>query len=826
METALHVSPTYQVRKRNGLTEPFSREKFLRFLHRLKAGLKEQYLDVDALTAKVEKGLNLTISFEELINLAAETAAYQTILHPDYSVLAARIYMTLLHKQTHESVREYATAIYKFKDQGGRECQLLADDVYKVFVDHADFLQQLVDYSCDLNYDFFGLKTLEKSYLLRVRNKVCERPQQMLLRVAVGIHKSDLERVAETYRFMSQKWFTHATPTLFNAGTLFPQMSSCFLLSMSGDSIDGIYDTLKRCALISKSAGGIGLSVSCIRAKGSYIRGTNGFSNGLVPMLRVYDATARYVDQGGGRRKGSFAMYIEPWHADIFEFLSLKKNHGKDELRARDLFYGLWTPDLFMQRVKEDGDWTLMCPAECPGLQDSWGAAFEKLYTQYETEGRGRRTIKARALWNEILGVQIETGMPYILYKDACNGKSNQQNLGTIRCSNLCTEIVEYTSDDEVAVCNLASISLPKFVREDRTYDFGKLIEVTRVITRNLNRIIDFNYYPVIEAQNSNMRHRPIGIGVQGLADTFALMRLNYDSAEALELNNRIFETIYYGACLESNEIAKVDGAYQSFPGSPASKGVLQFDMWNVKPTMHEWEGLKASIVAHGMRNSLLLAPMPTASTSQILGNNETFEAFTSNIYSRRVLSGEFICINKYLIEDLLALGMWTHSIRNQIIANNGSIQKIEDIPEELRKLYRVVWEIPQRAVIDLAVGRGPFIDQSQSLNIHIAEPDNSKLTSMHFYGWSSGLKTGMYYLRSRPAVDAIKFTVDLEGLLQAKTEERNGGTEAELKKREEVAAQEAKDEVVFVCRKRVKAADTKGEPEPDDDEPCMQCGS
>jgi len=822
METSTQVSKTVLIKKRDGTQQQFDRSKLIAFLNKLTDGLRVQLLNVEELATKVEKGLNHSMSTGDLINLTAETAAYQAIVHPDYSTLAARVHMTLIHKNTFEKLVDYANYIHKFQDLAGRECHLLAEDVHKIFIDHADALQAAIDYSADMNYDFFGLKTLEKSYLLRVRNKVAERPQQMLMRVAIGIHKQNIDKAIETYKLLSQKWFTHATPTLFNAGTIFPQMSSCFLLSMSGDSIDGIYDTLKRCALISKSAGGIGLSVSCIRAKGSYIRGTNGFSNGLVPMLRVFDVTARYVDQGGGKRKGSFAMYLEPWHADIIEFLNLKKNHGKEELRARDLFYGLWTPDLFMQRVKNDEEWTLMCPAECPGLQDTWGEEFEKLYTKYETEGKGKSKIKARELWNHILSVQIETGTPYILYKDACNAKSNQQNLGTIRCSNLCTEIVEYTSEDEVAVCNLASISLPKFVKSDKTYDFEKLIEITRVITRNLNRIIDENYYPIPEARKSNMRHRPIGIGVQGLADTFALLRMNYDSPEGLELNNRIFETIYYAACLESNEIAKVDGAYESFSGSPASKGLLQFDLWNVTPTMYDWTALKESIKTHGMRNSLLLAPMPTASTSQILGNNETFEAFTSNIYSRRVLSGEFICINKYLINDLIDLGLWDFAMRNKILACNGSIQNIPEIPEDLRKLYRIVWEIPQRAIIDLAAGRGPFIDQSQSLNIHLGEPDINKLTAMHFYGWSKGLKTGMYYLRSRPAVDAIKFTVDVKTLIDVKNSK---GVEAdELKKREASVkeTQDAKQEVEFVCRKRIK----KNNPDEEDDGECLQCGS
>ena len=585
--------------------------------------------------------------------------------------------MTFLHKNTCPSLLDYANLIYKFVDVAGRNCQLLSDEVYQIFVDHHAQLQSWIDYSLDFTYEFFGLKTLEKSYLLKVLNKIAERPQQLIMRVAVGIHGNNLEKVHETYQLMSQKWFTHATPTLFNAGTPYPQMSSCFLLSMTEDSIEGIYETLRRCALISKSAGGIGVSINNVRAQGSYIRGTNGISNGIIPMIRVYNATARYVDQGGGKRKGSFALYLEPWHADIHDFLELKKNHGKEEMRARDLFYGLWTPDLFMRRVKTDADWTLMCPAECPGLNECYGEKFDQLYEKYEREGKGRKTVKARHLWNEILSVQIETGTPYILYKDACNEKSNQKNLGTIRCSNLCTEIIEYTSPDEVAVCNLASISLPKFVRPDKTYDFEGLVRISRVITRNLNKVIDRNFYPVIEAKNSNFRHRPIGIGVQGLADTYALMRLNYDSKEALELNNRMFESIYYGACVESHDLAKTEGPYQTFPGSPASQGILQFDMWGIKPTMYDWSTLK--------------------------------------------------------------------------------------------KLYRTVWEIPQKAIIDLAVGRGPFIDQSQSLNIFLAQPDKSQMNSMHFYGWEKGLKTGMYYLRTKAATDAIKFTVDPTTVKEAK---------------------------------------------------------
>jgi ribonucleoside-diphosphate reductase alpha subunit len=758
----METQKKFFIKNQKGLRVLFDRVRLVGMIEPLLFGLSSDHINVNEIVARVESGLNDDMSSGQLMDLLMETVAFKTVSHPDFSILAARIYARMMHRNTPSDLLEYANNIHSFKDIGERECRLLSEETYEVFRNHHKELQSFIDYDMDLMFDFFGLKTLEKSYLLKVNGRLAERPQQMLMRVAAGIHGSDIPKVRETYQLMSQKWFTHATPTLFNAGTPHPQMSSCFLLSMIDDSIEGIYETLKRCALISKSAGGIGVSINNIRAQGSYIRGTNGISNGIVPMIRVYNATSRYVDQGGGKRKGSFALYLEPWHADIMEFLDLKKNHGKEEMRARDLFYGLWTPDLFMRRVKADANWTLMCPAECPGLNDCYGEEFDKLYESYEAMGKGRKTVKARALWLDIIGVQIETGTPYILYKDACNRKSNQQNLGTIRCSNLCTEIVEYTSPDEVAVCNLGSLALPKFVKQDRSgYDFAKLVEVTRVLTRNLNLIIDKNFYPVPEARNSNFKHRPIGIGVQGLADTFAMLRMKYDSKEALELNNRIFESIYYGACAESVELARRDGPYQSYEGSPTSKGVLQFDMWGVKPTMYDWDGLKDRMRLFGIRNSLLVAPMPTASTSQILGNNETFEAFTSNIYTRRVLSGEFICVNKHLVIDLIKAGKWNHEMQQKIIAANGSVQLIEDIPEEIKGLYKTVWELPQKAVIDLAVGRGPFIDQSQSLNIFFPQPNKQQLNKMHFYGWESGLKTGMYYLRTQPATDAIKFTVD-----------------------------------------------------------------
>ena len=815
----MEITPNQKMlTKRDGSLQAFDKAKLSVFLENLTYGLDTEYIKVPMLIEKIESGLSRNMDSCDLIPLVAETAAYLNIMHPDFSRLAARVSMTSLHKQTHKSVVEYAKKIYKFTDKMGRECQMLSEETYKVFEQHSQTLQDMIDYKRDFEYDFFGLKTLEKSYLIRVRGEVAERPQQLILRVAIGIHGDDLEAVRETYELMSGKWFTHATPTLFYAGTPRSQMSSCFLLSMKGDSIEGIYDTLKRCSLISKSAGGIGLSISNIRAKGSYIRGTNGFSNGIVPMLRVFDSTARYVDQGGGKRKGSFAIYLEPWHADIFEFLNLKKNHGKEELRARDLFYALWTPDLFMQRVEEDAEWTLMCPAECPGLLDCYGEDFEKLYTKYEKEGKGRKSVKARALWNEIVQSQVETGTPYMLYKDACNSKSNQKNLGTIRSSNLCTEIVEYTADDEVAVCNLASIALPMFVK-DNSFDFERFIAVTRVTVRNLNKIIDKNYYPVKEAEKSNMSHRPIGLGVQGLADTFALLRMNYDSPEALELNNRIFEAMYYAACSESMEIAKKEGPYKTFKGSPASQGILQFDLWNTQAKAHDWDTLKKDIMKHGMRNSLLLAPMPTASTSQILGNNETFEAFTSNVYSRRVLSGEFICINKHLVKDLIKLNLWTDDVRSRLLASNGSIQQITVIPDDIKKLYRTTWEISQKGVIDLAAGRGPFIDQSQSLNIHLSSPDTNKISSMHFYGWKKGLKTGMYYLRSKPAANAIKFTVDVNVLKNVNKAE----TDLIGEKRESLDNPTKPKVMVCSLKRRKRDGETQQEYEDDD---CFACGS
>ena len=671
--------------------------------------------------------------------------------------------MSNLHKETQKKFSDVISTLFKMTHaMTGKSIPMIDEKYYKIVMDNKDKLDAALIYDRDFQYQYFGFKTLLRSYLLKKDGKVVERPQQMLMRVAVGIHGEDIDAAIETYDLLSQKLFTHASPTLFNAATPRPQLSSCFLLTMSSDSIEGIYDTLKQCALISKSAGGIGLNVHCIRAGGSYIAGTNGNSNGLVPMLRVYNNTARYVDQGGNKRPGAFAIYLEPWHADIFDFLDLRKNHGKEEQRARDLFYALWIPDLFMKRVKTDGEWSLMCPDECPGLHEVWGDEFEALYEKYEREGRARRKVKAQKLWYSIIESQIETGTPYMLYKDACNRKSNQQNLGTIKCSNLCTEIVEYSAPDEVAVCNLASIAVNMFVKPDKTFDFEKLKMVSKVVTKNLNKIIDVNFYPVIEARNSNMRHRPIGIGIQGLADAYILMRFPFESEEASLLNKQIFETIYYGALEASCEMAEKEGPYQTYPGSPVSKGVLQYDMWGVTPTsLHDWAALKSKIAKHGVRNSLLLAPMPTASTAQILGNNESVEAYTSNIYTRRVLSGEFQVVNQHLLKDLVELGIWSDDIKNEIISFNGSIQNIPEIPANIKQLYKTVWEISQKNVIRQAADRGAFIDQSQSLNIHIAEPNFGKMSSMHFYGWECGLKTGMYYLRTKPAAQAIQFTVD-----------------------------------------------------------------
>ncbi|NMM49746.1 ribonucleoside-diphosphate reductase subunit alpha [Marinigracilibium pacificum] len=776
--------------KRDGRRESVKFDKVTARIERLCYGLDRNYIEPVDIAKKVISGIYDGVSTVQLDNLAAETAASLTVKHPDFAILAARIAISNLHKVTSKSFSNTMKRLYTFVDsKTGDHAPLISKEAYEVIRKHAALLDSAIIYDRDFNYDYFGFKTLERSYLLKVDNQIVERPQHMLMRVAVGIHMDDIDSVIETYNLLSEKWFTHATPTLFNAATPKPQMSSCFLLTMQDDSIDGIYDTLKQCAKISQSAGGIGLSIHNVRATGAYIKGTNGVSNGIVPMLRNFDMTARYVDQGGGKRKGSFAIYLEPWHADIFSFLDLKKNHGKEELRARDLFYALWVPDLFMKRVEENGEWTLFSPDEAPGLHETYGEDFDKLYTKYEKEGRGRKTIKAQDLWFEILESQIETGTPYMLYKDAANNKSNQKNLGTIKSSNLCTEIIEYTAPDEVAVCNLASLSLPKFV-VDGKFDHQKLYEITKVAAKNLNKVIDRNYYPVEEARNSNMRHRPIGLGVQGLADAFMLLRYPFESEEAKRLNEDIFETMYYAAMEASMELAIEEGPYQTYEGSPVSKGIFQFDMWGVTPKSGRWDwtDLKRRVKKNGVRNSLLMAPMPTASTSQILGNNECFEPYTSNIYTRRTLSGEFIVVNKHLMRDLIELGLWNDKMKNRLIEANGSIQHMPDIPQRIKDLYKTVWEISQKTILEMAAERGPYICQSQSLNIHMDNPNFGKMTSMHFYAWKQGLKTGMYYLRSKAATSAIQFTVE-----KTKAQEE-GPTAKTLEEREADALQKRSD--------------------------------
>lgn len=750
--------------KRDGHKEPVMFDKITDRIKKLCYGLNER-VDAVKVAMRVIEGLYDGVTTSELDNLAAETAASMTISHPDYAQLAARIAVSNLHKNTNKSFSETMNEMYHYiNPRTNQEAPLLSEEVHNVIQENAEFLNSHIIYNRDFNYDYFGFKTLERSYLLKINGKIVERPQHMLMRVSVGIHLNDLDAVIETYELMSKKFFTHATPTLFNAGTPKPQMSSCFLLTMKDDSIDGIYDTLKQTAKISQSAGGIGLSIHNVRATGSYIRGTNGTSNGIVPMLRVFNDTARYVDQGGGKRKGSFAIYLETWHADIFEFLDLKKNTGKEEMRARDLFFAMWTSDLFMKRVEEDANWTLMCPNECPKLCDVYGDEFEALYTSYEAAGKGRKTVKARELWEKILESQIETGTPYMLYKDAANRKSNQKNLGTIRSSNLCTEIMEYTSEDEIAVCNLASISLPMFI-ENGKFNHELLFNVTKRVTRNLNKVIDRNYYPVEEARNSNMRHRPVGLGVQGLADAFIMLRMPFTSDEAKQLNQDIFETLYFAAVTASMEMAKEEGPYSTFKGSPISEGQFQHNLWNIKDEelsgRWDWASLRKEVMEHGVRNSLLVAPMPTASTSQILGNNEAFEPYTSNIYTRRVLSGEFIVVNKHLLNDLVERGLWNETLKQEIMRHNGSVQNIESIPQDLKELYKTVWEMSMKDIIDMSRHRGYFIDQSQSLNLFMQDANYAKLTSMHFYAWKSGLKTGMYYLRTKAAVDAIKFTLN-----------------------------------------------------------------
>ena len=827
------------VLKRDGRKEPIMFDKITARIKKLCYSFNP-LVDPVRVAMRVIEGLYDGVTTSELDNLAAEIAATMTTTHPDYASLAARISVSNLHKNTIKSFSETMKDLHDYVNPiTGKKASLISDEVYKVIKKNAEELDSKIIYNRDFGYDYFGFKTLERSYLLKINGQIVERPQHMLMRVSVGIHLDDLEAVTDTYELMSKKYFTHATPTLFNSGTPKPQMSSCFLLTMQDDSIDGIYDTLKQTAKISQSAGGIGLSIHNIRSTGSYISGTNGTSNGIVPMLRVFNDTARYVDQGGGKRKGSFAIYIEPWHSDIFDFLDLKKNHGKEEMRARDLFYAMWLPDLFMKRVEKNAKWTLMCPNECPGLYDCHGDEFDKLYLKYEKQSKGRKTIKARELWEKILESQIETGTPYMLYKDSANRKSNQKNLGTIRSSNLCTEILEYTSKDEIAVCNLASIALPMFV-EKGEFNHQKLYDVTIRVTKNLNKVIDRNYYPVKEAENSNFRHRPIGIGVQGLADAFIKLRMPFTSEKAKELNQDIFETLYFAALNASVEGSKKDGPYKTYKGSPISKGEFQHNMWGVEDKelsgRWNWGKLRKDVLKHGVRNSLLVAPMPTASTSQILGNNECFEPYTSNLYTRRVLSGEFIIVNKHLLKDLVELGLWNEDMKQELMRSNGSIQDIKQIPDELKELYRTVWEMSMKDIIDMARHRGYFIDQSQSLNLFMEGATISKLTSMHFYAWKSGLKTGMYYLRTKSAVDAIKFTLEKKD--KAEVEET---VEVETV---EVETVEAAEEVKITRTEKTKAGKSKEKPvavkpltpeelkqiisqsKENEDDDCLMCGS
>ncbi len=825
------------VLKRDGRKEPIMFDKITARIKKLCYGFNP-LVDPVRVAMRVIEGLYDGVTTSELDNLAAEIAATMTTTHPDYASLAARISVSNLHKNTLKSFSETMKDLHDYVNPiTGKKASLISDEVYKVIKKNAEELDSKIIYNRDFGYDYFGFKTLERSYLLKINGQIVERPQHMLMRVSVGIHLDDLEAVIDTYELMSKKYFTHATPTLFNSGTPKPQMSSCFLLTMQDDSIDGIYDTLKQTAKISQSAGGIGLSIHNIRSTGSYISGTNGTSNGIVPMLRVFNDTARYVDQGGGKRKGSFAIYIEPWHSDIFDFLDLKKNHGKEEMRARDLFYAMWVPDLFMKRVEENAEWTLMCPNECPGLYDCHGDEFDKLYLKYEKNSKGRKTIKARELWEKILESQIETGTPYMLYKDSANRKSNQKNLGTIRSSNLCTEILEYTSKDEIAVCNLASIALPMFV-EDGEFNHEKLYEVTVRVTKNLNKVIDRNYYPVKEAENSNFRHRPIGLGVQGLADAFIELRMPFTSEKAKELNQDIFETLYFAALQASVEESKKDGPYKTYKGSPISKGEFQHNMWGIKDEelsgRWDWAKLRKDVLKHGVRNSLLVAPMPTASTSQILGNNECFEPYTSNLYTRRVLSGEFIIVNKHLLKDLVELGLWNEDMKHELMRSNGSIQDIKQIPDELKELYKTVWEMSMKDIIDMARHRGYFIDQSQSLNLFMEGATMSKLTSMHFYGWKSGLKTGMYYLRTKSAVDAIKFT--LEKKEKAEVEETveveavetvEAAEEVKITRTEKTKAKKSKEKPVAVeplTPEELKQIISQSKENEDDD--CLMCGS
>ena len=815
------------VAKRDGRKEPIMFDKITARIRKLNYGLNP-LVDPVRVAMRVIEGLYDGVTTSELDNLAAEIAATMTTTHPDYAKLAARISVSNLHKNTKKSFSETMTDLYVYVNpRTGKKAPLLSDEVYKIIQKNADKLDSSIIYNRDFGYDFFGFKTLERSYLLKLNGNIVERPQHMLMRVSIGIHLDDIEAALETYELMSKRYFTHATPTLFNSGTPKPQMSSCFLLTMKDDSIDGIYDTLKQTAKISQSAGGIGLSIHNVRATGSYIAGTNGTSNGIVPMLRVFNDTARYVDQGGGKRKGSFAIYVEPWHADIFDFLELKKNHGKEEMRARDLFYAMWTPDLFMKRVEENAEWTLMCPNECPNLFDVHGDEFDALYLKHEKEGKGRKTIKARDLWEKILESQIETGTPYMLYKDSANRKSNQKNLGTIRSSNLCTEILEYTSPDEIAVCNLASIALPMFVK-DGEFDHQTLFDVTVRVTKNLNRVIDRNYYPVKEAENSNFRHRPVGLGVQGLADVFIMLRLPFTSDTAKQLNQDIFETLYFAAVTASAEEAKKDGPYQTYKGSPISKGEFQHNLWGIKDEelsgRWDWVKLRKTVKKQGVRNSLLVAPMPTASTSQILGNNECFEPYTSNIYTRRVLSGEFIVVNKHLLEDLVDRGLWNEDMKQELMQNNGSVQNIDGIPDDLKELYRTVWEMSMKDIIDMSRQRGYFIDQSQSLNLFMEGATMAKLTSMHFYGWKSGLKTGMYYLRTKSAVDAIKFTLDTKSKAEIEKDKEVTKVKVVAPTTAAAVAPQPSEPVEPLSPQELEQMIAQAKGNEDDD--CLMCGS
>ena len=763
--------------KRDGTVEQVKFDKISSRIRKLTYALNEDYVDYFQVAQKVISGLYDGVTSTELDQLSAETAASMITTHPDYGKLAARIIITSLYKDVSKEFSVVAKQLYDYINPVTNEpAGLISDDVYAVIEKHATELNAMIVHDRDFNFDYFGYKTLEKSYLLKRNNKPAETPQQMYMRVSVGIWRDNLEMVQKTYDLLSQGLFTHATPTLFNSGTKRPQMSSCFLLDIDDDSIPGIYKTLSDCAKISQSAGGIGINIHKIRAKGSYIKGTNGWSSGIVPMLRVFNETARYVDQGGGKRKGSIAVYLEPWHGDVFDFLDLRKNHGKEEMRTRDLFLALWIPDLFMKRVEEDGVWTLFSPESVPGLIDAYDTpenkAFTELYEKYEAEGKGLKTVKARELWEKVLTSQIETGTPYMLYKDAANFKSNQKNLGTIKSSNLCTEILEFTDKNETAVCNLASIALPRYVviptgkvrekdKKLRKFDFQKLYEVTYQATVNLNQVIDVNFYPTEETQNSNFKHRPIGLGVQGLADTFAMLGIAFESDEARKLNQDIFETIYFAALTASKDLAKIHGAYSSFPGSPASQGLLQYNLWGLNENdlsgLWDFSALKAEIKDYGLRNSLLVAPMPTASTAQILGNNECFEPFTSNLYKRNTLSGEYAIVNKHLVEDLVNNGLWTDNVRMKLFINNGSVQEIEEIPADIREVYKTVWEMKGKSILEMARDRNYFIDQSQSLNMFMAEPTMTKLSSAHFYGWKLGLKTGMYYLRTKPKASAMK---------------------------------------------------------------------